>query len=206
MAAMKATRGRSSEKKAGEKKTREKKEVKKVLKISLKQSKKLKKLEAKKEKKAKKAKKANKEEEDSDVADEAQTQLRDRLKARKFRSVWSELGDSVKQAYAEAKGSGKGDSRERQTNIINQVIARKGKKFVFNPEAPILKEIKEREKKKFMQNLKGGDGGNERAQYYYHGNRHDRPIKFGQLLGFKCFKTREIAQINRAEFSKTRLD
>ena len=187
MAAMKATRGRSSEKKAGDKKAREKKELKKVRKISLKQTKKQKKLEAKKEKNAKKATKANKEESDSDVADADQTQLRDRLKARKFRSIWSDLGDSVKQAYADAKGSGKGDSRERQTNLINQVIARRGNKFVFNPEAPILKEIKEREKKKFMQNLKGGDGGNERAQHYFHGNRPPWVGSTCWLLVSMCF-------------------
>ena len=99
------------------------------------------------------------EQEDDETSDESSVDevLRDRIKARKFRSIWATLDDQIRKAYTNAKGSGRGDARDVQTKIINQVIRKNNKgNYVVDDAAPILKEIQQRSKEKYYDSMHEG--------------------------------------------------
>ena len=98
---------------------------------------------------------------------EKDLELRDRIKARKFRSIWNTLEPSTRVAYSEAKGSGRGDSRELCSKIVNSTVERTdGGKLVINENNPILKEIKQRYTDKYMDDKQGGAHDNNIVNTY----------------------------------------
>ena len=86
------------------------------------------------------------------------TELRDRLKARKFDAVFSKLPPFVQKDYEDAKKDKSGSGRSRATALINRTINRTadGKLVVADFSGTFFQEFMQRTKRKFMQKLKHG--------------------------------------------------
>ncbi len=79
-----------------------------------------------------------------------QLEMRDRIKARKFKELWDVLPDSVKLEFDQAGRCRDGTGRQRQTELVNNFIQRKGNKLVTMEHLPEFRELIERYKEKYV--------------------------------------------------------
>ena len=86
------------------------------------------------------------------------TELRDRLKARKFDAVFSKLPPFVQKDYEDAQKDKSGSGRSRITSLINRSIKRTadGKLVLADFSGSFFQEVLQRTKRKFMTKLKHG--------------------------------------------------
>ena len=84
-----------------------------------------------------------------DDGDDDDDALRDRIKARRFMDIWDSLSSQTQEAYQTAKGNGRGEKRQQTTQMINNVIQRRGNKLaVVEEEALAPDSLKLKQAKK----------------------------------------------------------
>ena len=101
-----------------------------------------------------------------DDDDDDGSELRDRLKSRKFLNMWDDIPSAIRDAYSEAKKKKDGTARAETTRIVNAYISRDSNgKMVANPDHPLFVEIEKRKRSKYMDKAVNGNLG---CNYYAH--------------------------------------
>ena len=97
--------------------------------------------------------------EEAAAPEDGLTELRDRMKSRKFEKVFAALPPYIKKEFEEAKADKTGQGRKRQTKLINEAIERKGNgesQLANFDNLAYFREMLTRRKTKYQKKFKHG--------------------------------------------------